>query len=124
MKTRLILLCTMLLCACPPAFAQEGISLCEAASSDDYLTKSSGQFLRGTVNLSFCWLELFNQPAQEMHAGGDLFTGLFKGFTQTVRRGAQGIGELMTFPAPRQPDGSFPVIATDCSLGVLNLEEQ
>lgn len=122
MKTLPIALC-LLLCGGTPAAAQEGITLCEAASSDDYLTKSSGQFLRGTANVSLCWLELFHQPAQEMRSGGDIFTGIFKGFTHTIRRGAQGIGELMTFPAPRQPDGSFPIIADDCALGALNLED-
>lgn len=29
----------------------ETISLCDAASSDDYLIKASGQFLRGTANI-------------------------------------------------------------------------
>ena len=43
----------------------ETISICEAASSDDYLTKTSGQFLRGTSNLSLCWLEMIRQPVLE-----------------------------------------------------------
>jgi len=101
----------------------ETITVCEAASSDDYLTKTSGQFLRGTANLSLCWLEMIHQPVIEVRGGNNLFVGLFKGVGHTLLRAAEGVGELVTFPVPQQDkDGSFPHIANDCAFGIAGLE--
>ena len=112
----------VLLCAIP--CRAETLTVCEAASSDDYLTKTSGQFLRGTANLSLCWLEMIHQPVLESRAGGNLLVGLFKGAGHTFLRAVQGVGELVTFPVPqREPEGNFPHIANDCAFGAVGLED-
>ncbi len=111
-------------CLWASACRAETLTVCEAASSDDYLTKTSGQFLRGTANLSLCWLEMIRQPVIEVRSGNNLLIGLFKGVGHTLLRGAKGLGELLTFPVPqRNEDGSFPHIANDCAFGTAGLED-
>ncbi len=104
----------------------ETISLCDAASSDDYLTKASGQFLRGASNIGFCWLEMIHQPAIEARKeGGNLFVGIAKGVGHTALRVAKGLGDIATFVAPHQDeDGSFPHVARDCAFGSVDLEDR
>ena len=69
----------------------ETISLCDAASSDDYLTKTSGQFLRGTTGIAFCWLEMIGQPAAEVRSGGNVVTGGFPSVTRDCPFGSVGL---------------------------------
>ena len=99
--------------------------ICDAAESENYITKTSGQFLRGFVNLSLCWVELFNQPVVAHREGRSAIAGILPGLGHTLLRGAQGVGEMIICPVPRmEKTGSFPVIAKDCSLGVVGLEER
>ena len=110
-----------------PAFADTtpGAALCNAAESEDYLTKASGQLLRGVTNLCFCWVELFNQPVVAYREGRGVAGGILPGVGHTLLRGAQGLGEMVIFPVPRQEKtGSFPKFADDCALGVVGLEER
>lgn len=97
--------------------------ICEAAESEDYLTKASGQLLRGVANLCFCWVELFNQPVVARREGRSIVGGFFVGIGHTVLRGAKGLGEVVIFPAPRIGHAqSYPTLADDCALGVVGLE--
>lgn len=102
----------------------ETVSICDAADSDDYLTKASGQFLRGATNLGFCWVELFHQPALEAKSGnGNLFYGVAKGVGHTAVRALKGVGDIATFVAPhRYEDGTFAAVADDCAFGSAGLE--
>ena len=103
----------------------ETISFCDAASSDDYLTKASGQFLRGTTDLGFCWLEMIHQPALEAHPGGNLLYGVCKGAGHTMLRFVKGLGDLATCIAPhRDEDGAFPRVSNDCAFGAVGLEDR
>ncbi len=107
-----------------PSWA-ETISLCDAASSDDYLTKTSGRFLRGTANIGFCWLEMIHQPALEAKSGGNLFAGLAKGVGHSFLRVVKGIGDIATCASPlRDEDGTFPSVTRDCALGSVGLEDR
>ncbi len=103
----------------------ETISLCDAASSDDYLTKMSGQFLRGATNIGFCWLEMIHQPALEARGGGNLFAGLAKGVGHSFLRVVKGIGDIATCASPhRDEDGTFPSVTRDCAFGSVGLEDR
>ncbi len=108
-----------------PAFADKtpDAALCDAAESENYLTKASGQLLRGTTNLCFCWVELFNQPVVAYREGRGVFGGILPAFGHTLKRGAEGLGELLLFAAPRtEKTGAYPKFADDCALGVVGLE--
>lgn len=108
-----------------PAKAEvEPAPICDAADSEDYLTRTSGQFLRGVVNLAFCWVELLNQPAVAYREGRNVPVGFFKGIGHTLLRGARGLGEALLCWDPRDPaSGTFHApIANDCALGILGLE--
>lgn len=101
-------------------------TICEAAEADDYLSKTSGQFLRGATNLGFCWLEMIHQPALEARSERrNLFLGLLNGIGRTGLRAVKGLGDLATCVAPhRDKDGNFPRVARDCAFGAVGLEER
>jgi len=104
----------------------ETISVCDAAASDDYLTKTSGQFLRGTTGIAFCWLELIHQPALEWRSERkNLFIGAAKGVGHTFLRIVKGIGDIATCASPhRDEDGGFPSVTQDCPFGSVGLEDR
>ena len=101
-------------------------SLCSAADSDNYITKASGQFARGIVNMGLCWVELIHQPGLELEPemGGNLFRGLGRGVGHTLLRAAKGVGDLFTAFLPPHDDGTYEVIVNDCAFGILGLEER
>lgn len=100
--------------------------ICDAAESDDYITKTSGQFFRGIVNLSCCWVELFNQPVVAYREGRNVPVGFVKGIGHTLLRGGKGLGETLLCWDPRDPkSGNFPKpLSNDCAFGVLGLEDR
>lgn len=125
MRRRFLLtaLSALVLGAFPSRGLAETVSICEAAESDDYLTKASGQFLRGASNIGFCWTELIQQPAIEARTGGNILYGVLRGVGYTAVRAVKGVGEIATFPAPhRDPDGVFAHVADDCAFGAAGLE--
>lgn len=101
-------------------------SLCSAADSDSYITKASGQFTRGIVNMGFCWIELIHQPGLELkpEMGGNLFRGLGRGVGHTLLRAAKGVGDIFTAFLPPHEDGTYEVIVHDCAFGIMGLEER
>lgn len=109
-----------------PAFADKtpDAPLCDAAESEDYITKASGQLLRGATNLCLCWVELFNQPVVAYREGRNVPFGFVKGIGHTLLRGGKGLGEMLLFWDTRDPkSGNLPrPLSDDCALGVLGLE--
>ena len=100
--------------------------ICDAAESEDYITKTSGQFLRGAVNLGFCWVELFNQPVVAYREGHSVPFGFVKGVGCMILRGGKGLGEFLLCWDPRDPkNDSFPKpLSNDCAFGILGLEDR
>jgi hypothetical protein len=101
-----------------------GMSICQAASSDDYVTKLSGQFIRGASNLVFCWLELFNQPYRAAKNNTGVIKGVGRGVRETIARGFSGAGEILTAPTHRCKDGTYLHLIDSCPYGLLGLEER
>lgn len=126
MKKTLLGIVVTLLClmALPAEGYCRGMSICQAASSDDYVTKLSGQFIRGASNLAFCWVELFHQPFRAAKENSGVIKGVGRGVRETVSRAASGVGELVTAPLPRSKDGTYLHTAESCPYGVLGLEER
>ena len=126
MRRFTLFLAVLVLLTSPPRFCRaETISLCDAASSDDYLTKASGQFLRGASNIGFCWLEIIHQPIREVQGGGNLFLGLARGVGHSFLRVAQGVGDIATCASPhRDEEGNFPAVTQDCVFGSAGLEDR
>ncbi len=101
-----------------------GMSICQAASSDDYVTKLSGQFIRGLSNVAFCWVELFHQPFIAAKQNNGVIKGVGRGVRETASRAVCGVGELFTAPLPPAKDGTYLHTAESCPYGVLGLEER
>lgn len=106
-----------------PAFADEGATssgcaICEGTKSDNHLTKTGCQLVRGVTNAGGCWLELANQPRKEMAGGGNVLVGVGKGIGHTCLRLVKGCAEIVTAPMPHAKDGSQ--IATDCPVCMWN----
>ena len=111
----------------PPAkHVHSSAPICDAAESEEYITKTSGQFLRGIVNLSCCWVELFNQPVVAYREGRNVPIGFVKGIGYTLLRGGKGLGETLLCWDPRdQKSGNFPKpLSNDCAFGILGLEDR
>ena len=114
-----------ILCAAGPAWAvkRKPAPNCDAAESDDFLTKASGLLLRGATNIAFGWVELFRQPILAKEEGRGPITAIGKGIGRTVLRELQGVGEICLIPAPKQEKtGEYPTLADDCALGAAGLE--
>ena len=91
-----------------PAAARAGeqetlCPICKRASSDtaSYPSKAGNTLIRGTANALLGWTEIIRQPAQEVKAGGNVFTGIAKGAGQGVKRTLAGAGEVLTFWTPK-----------------------
>lgn len=125
-RIALLLIAGSLLHPAWAAAAEPTAPICDAAESEDYITKTSGQFLRGVVNLAFCWVELFNQPVVAYREGRSVPAGFIKGIGHTLLRGGKGLGEALLCWDPRDPkSGTYPrPIADDCAFGILGLEER
>lgn len=93
--------------------------ICQRAGDEAarYPTKAGYTLLRGATNTLFGWTEIIRQPAEEVKAGGNLFTGIVKGVGQGVGRTVAGAGEILTFWTPKGKDG-YVHFATDCPVCV------
>ena len=112
--------------AAPAKHVHSTAPICDAAESEDYITRTSGQFLRGIVNLSCCWVELFNQPVVAYREGRNVPIGFVKGIGYMLLRGGKGLGETFLCWDPRDPkSGNFPKpLSNDCAFGILGLEDR
>ena len=91
--------------------------ICHRANNQQapYGEKAAFTLVRGATNTAFGWTELLVEPANEVQHGGNLAVGIGKGVQQTVKRTAEGLGELLTFWVPKGPKG-YPKISTDCPI--------
>ena len=96
--------------------AQKGqCPVCTKASDEaaSYSSKAGYTLARGAANTLLGWTELIRQPATEVKAGGNVFTGLAKGVGHTVTRTFSGVGEVLTFWTPKTKTG-YIHFAKDC----------
>lgn len=91
--------------------------ICSKAGNNNatYASKASCTLARGAANTLFGWTELIRQPAQEVKAGGNVFTGIATGLGKGVRRTFAGAGEVLTFWTPKTKNG-YLHFADDCPL--------
>ena len=91
--------------------------ICKHASSESagYGAKVGNTLARGTANALLGWTEIIRQPAQEVKAGGNVFTGMAKGVTQSVKRTVAGAGEILTCWTPKVQQ-RYVHFAEDCPL--------
>lgn len=89
--------------------------ICSRANKEAaaYPTKAVATLGRGAANTFLGWTELIRQPAEEVKAGGNVLMGIGKGVGQGVTRTLAGVGELLTFWAPKVQD-RYLRFATDC----------
>ena len=84
-------------------------------NTPDYQTKAAHTLARGATNALFGWTEIIRQPAEEVKAGGNVFTGILKGVSQGVGRTIAGAGEVLTFWTPKSKTG-YLHFSTDCPI--------
>ena len=91
--------------------------ICHSANKPDapYAEKAGSTLARGATNTLFGWTELLLQPAAEVNEGGNVLAGVGKGIGNGVKRTALGVGELLTFWAPKGRGGYQP-ITKDCPI--------
>lgn len=91
--------------------------VCSKASDERaaYSSKAGYTLIRGAANTLFGWTELIRQPAQEVKAGGNVFTGIATGVGKGVMRTFAGAGEVLTFWTPKTERG-YLHFADDCPL--------
>ena len=107
-----------------PVFAAGSCSVCNAAGSQSYPTKTVGQLARGVANTGLGWVELVNQPVKEVKGGGNVLIGIGKGVGHTCLRMLQGVGEIITSPMPRAKGGKYTQIADGCPLGIMGVTDR
>lgn len=97
----------------------KGVELCPickyTANKEAYSTKAGTTFVRGAANTMFGWTEFIRQPAQEVKSGGNVFSGIAKGFGEGMKRTASGIGEVLTFWTPKV-NNEYVHFANDCPI--------
>ena len=110
-------LAIVLSCAGLASAEQRICPICGRASNDQapYAEKAGATLARGVSNTVFGWTELIRQPADEVKAGGNVFTGIGKGVSHTVTRTISGLGEVLTFWTPKTGKG-YLHLAHDCPL--------
>lgn len=91
--------------------------ICSKAGHEQatYASKAGYTLARGAANTLFGWTELIRQPAQEVKAGGNVFTGIATGLGKGVMRTFAGAGEVLTFWTPKTEKG-YLHFADDCPL--------
>ena len=110
MKKVFALMLVILTVCAPISFAMDAV--CEAASSDNYISAASGKLVRGIANAAFGWVELFRQPAINQNP----WEGVGKGFVQTIARTGSGILEVATFIVPK---AHIPLADPACPLDMM-----
>jgi putative exosortase-associated protein (TIGR04073 family) len=80
-----------------------------------YPSKAGHTLLRGTANTLLGWTELIRRPAQEVKAGGNVFTGIAHGVGSSVTRTLSGAAEVLTFWTPKIQH-SYVHFAHDCPI--------
>ena len=91
--------------------------VCEGAESQNFGKSAPGKLGRGLVNIGLGWTNLFAQPIQAGSSGGNVFTGIGKGFGYTFVRTVQGVAEIGLFWLPPAYGESLK----HCALGDLGV---
>ena len=91
--------------------------ICEAAEADTWAKSAPGKIGRGLVNAGFGWTNIFAQPKNAISSGGNVFSGIAKGFGYTLLRTIQGVAELGVFWLP--PTMEEPL--KNCAFGDLGI---
>ena len=110
----LLLLC--LLAVSRSASAEEhACQVCAKAGNDSasYGSKAGTTLTRGAANTLFGWTELIRQPVDEVKSGGNVLTGIAKGFGGSLRRTLGGVGEVLTFWTPKV-NNHYLAFSKDC----------
>ena len=116
----IILVCVALFGATRPAAAADEQVMCPICgkandASSNYSSNASHTLLRGATNTLFGWTELMRQPAEEVKAGGNVFTGIAKGIGYGAGRTLAGAGEVLTFWVPKSQHG-YVHFSKDCPI--------
>ena len=105
-----------------PAQAEERVcQVCSKAGNDSssYGAKAGTTLTRGATNTLFGWTELIRQPANEVKSGGNLLVGIGKGFGESLKRTAGGVGEILTFWTPKV-NHHYLAFSKDCPICMKN----
>ena len=110
----------LLVGAMPPVRAEEPRMRCPICGritnqQAGYSQRAGATLARGVLNTAFGWTELLVEPTAEVNAHGNLVVGVGKGIGYAVTRTALGIGELLTFWAPKDGKNTVPLV-TDCPI--------
>lgn len=91
--------------------------VCARANSEtaSYPSKAGSTLVRGATNTLFGWTEILRQPARQVKAGGNVFTGMLAGLGQGAQRTLVGAGEILTFWTPKVQD-RYLRLSHDCPL--------
>lgn len=100
--------------------AEEGGAVCPICSSAGSDTAGYGSHAvhtlgRGATNTLLGWTEIIRQPSQTAKAGGNVAVGIGRGVSESVKRTLAGVGEVLTFWAPKTKDG-YVTFAQDCPI--------
>ena len=95
--------------------------VCEAAEAQNFGKSAPGKIGRGLVNAGLGWTNLFAQPVHAGKSGGNVLTGIGKGFGYTIIRTVQGVAELGLFWLPSGPGGE---VLKHCVLGDLGITQR
>ena len=116
----------ILLAGAAPASAEEHDAhplcpICKKANKDEasYADHASRTLARGALNTALGWTELIRQPANEAKKGGNPLMGIANGIGASVTRTVTGLGEMLTFWAPRVQD-KYIHLSHDCPLDAAN----
>lgn len=91
--------------------------ICTRASNDatSYPSKAGCTLARGTANTLWGWTELIRQPALAAKEGDNALVGVAQGLSDSVKRTAVGLAEVLTFWTPKTARGYLD-LAEDCPL--------
>lgn len=112
------LICFTGVCASQSVRAEEQVcQVCSRAGKDNasYGEKAGTTLTRGAANTLFGWTELIRQPVDEVKSGGNVFTGIAKGFGQSLKRTGSGVGEILTFWTPKV-NNHYLAFSSDCPI--------
>ena len=113
----------LLLVGCSGVAAADDRPICPICSkannaSATYAEKAGNTLARGALNLGLGWTELIRQPAKKARAGGNVFLGILNGVGRSATRSARGLGEILTFWAPKV-QGEYVHFSKDCPLDTM-----
>ena len=80
-----------------------------------YGEKAGNTLARGALNLGLGWTELIRQPGKNARKGKNVLLGIANGVGFSARRTLRGLGELLTFWAPKV-HGEYIHFSKDCPL--------